>query len=103
MQYLPKYKLHINQFKGKEVELKLKVYSSFAEEMITDAVSTVPFNPQFRFEHAVADGRTVIMPQERSYIGKVIFDPAAGCIQDESCYSGFSIQSKRKLAKHYIF
>ena len=79
------------------MELKLKVYSSFAEEMITDAVSTVPFNPQFRFEHAVADGRTVIMSQERSYIGKVVFDPTAGCIQDESCYSGFSIHSKRKF------
>ena len=64
--------------------------------MITDAVSTVPFNQQFRFEHAVADGRTVIMSQERSYIGKVIFDPAAACIPDESCYCGFSITSKRK-------
>ena len=81
------------------MELKLKVYSSFAEEMITDAVSTVPFNPQFRFEHAVADGRTVIMSLERSYIGKVIFDPAAGCTQDEACYCGFSIHSKRKRLK----
>ena len=54
------------------------------------------FNTQFHFEHAVADGRTVIMSQERSYIGKVIFDPTAGCSQDESCYSGFSIHSKRK-------
>ena len=87
------------QFQGKHVELKLKVYSSFAEEMITDAVSTVPFNTQFHFEHAVADGRTVIMSQERSYIGKVIFDPTAGCTEDESCYSGFSIHSKRKRLK----
>ena len=84
------------------MDLKLKVYSSFAEEMITDAVSTVPPDPQFRFEHAVADGRTVIMSQERSYIGKVIFDPAAGCINDESCYCGFSIYSKRKFLKYLI-
>ena len=90
-------KIFCNQFQGKHVELKLKVYSSFAEEMITDAVSTVPFDPQFRFEHAVADGRTVIMSQERSYIGKVVFDPAAGCQQEEACYCGFSIHSKRKL------
>ena len=84
------------------MDLKLKVYSSFAEEMITDAVSTVPPDPQFRFEHAVADGRTVIMSQERSYIGKVIFDPAAGCMHDESCYCGFSIYSKRKCLKYFI-
>ena len=82
------------------MELKLKVYSSFSEEMITDSVSTVPFNPQFRFEHAVADGRTVIMSAERSYIGKVIFDPAAGCLEEESCYSGFPIVSKRKLIQN---
>ena len=73
------------------------MYSSFSEEMITDAVTTVPLNPQFRFEHAVADGRTVIMSQERSYIGKVVFDPAAGCQLEETCYCGFTINSKRKL------
>ena len=84
------------------MDLKLKVYSSFAEEMITDAVSTVPPDQQFQFEHAVADGRTVIMSQERSYIGKVIFDPAAGCMHDESCYCGFSIYSKRKCLKYFI-
>ena len=70
--------------------------------MITDSVSTVPANSQFRFEHAVADGRTVIMSAERSYIGRVIFDPAAGCLQDESCYSGFSLSSKRKFKNKKI-
>ena len=71
--------------------------------MITDAVSTVPFDPQFRFEHAVADGRTVIMSQERSYIGKVVFDPAAGCQQEEACYCGFSIHSKRKFKNQFFY
>ena len=83
-------------FPGKQAELKLKVFSSFAEEMITDTVMTVPPDSRFGFKHAVHDGRTVIMSGEKSFIGKVIFDPAAICRHDDSCYAGFQLNSKSK-------
>ena len=81
-------------FLGKKTELKLKVFSSFAEEMITDHITTVPPDPRFSFKHAVHDGRTVIMSGEKSFIGKVVFDPGASCRDDESCYSGIPLNTK---------
>ena len=62
--------------------------------MITDHVTTVPPDPRFTFKHAVHDGRTVIMSGEKSFIGKVVFDPGASCRDDESCYSGIPLNTK---------
>ena len=84
-------------FQGKEVELKLKVFSSFTEDMITDSVSTIPRDSRFSFKHAVFDGRTVVMSGEKSFVGRVTFDPGASCRIDESCYSGFSLTSTCKI------
>lgn len=81
-------------FPSKKAELKLKVFSSFAEDMITDSVTTVPPDPRFQFKHAIYDGRTVIMSGEKSFIGRVIFDPGAACRLEDDCYSGFSVTSK---------
>ncbi|CAB4064317.1 unnamed protein product [Lepeophtheirus salmonis] len=39
-------------------------------------------------------GRNVIMSVEKSYIGKVIFDPAQECRMTQSCYVGFEMGSK---------
>ena len=81
-------------FPGKTVSLKLKVFSSFLEEMITDSVSTKPPNHQFSFEHAMFDGRSSITSSEKSFIGHVKFDPGAECRKDDTCYAGFSLNSK---------
>ena len=81
-------------FQGKRVELKLKVFSSFAQEMITDSVSPVPSDVRFWFLHDDKGGK--ILSGQKNFLGKVVFDPSAGCIQDETCYSGFSINSKCK-------
>ena len=62
--------------------------------MITDHITTVPPDPRFSFKHAVHDGRTVIMSGEKSFIGKVVFDPGASCRDDESCYSGIPLNTK---------
>ena len=62
--------------------------------MITDDITTVPPDPRFSFKHAVHDGRTVIMSGEKSFIGKVIFDPGAACRLDDTCYSGIHLNSK---------
>ena len=97
LQTLPKELIFEPVFPGTKAELKLKVFSSFAEEMITDTVAPVPPDPRFSFKHNSLNGRNVIMSGERSFIGKVIFDPAATCRQDNSCYAGFDLQSKSKL------
>ena len=61
--------------------------------MITDSVYTIPRDSRFSFKHAVFDGRTVVMSGEKSFVGRVTFDPGAVCRNDESCYSGFSLAS----------
>ena len=97
LQTLPKELIFEPVFPGTKAELKLKVFSSFAEEMITDMVAPVPPDPRFSFKHNAINGRNVIMSGERSFIGKVIFDPAATCRLDNSCYAGFDLQSNSKL------
>lgn len=84
-------------FPGEKSELKLKVSSSFAEEMITDSVMTVPPDPRFSFKHSVRDGRTPIMSGDKSFIGWVVFDPGAVCRFNDSCYVGFKLNSKSKF------
>ena len=96
LQTLPKELIFDPVFPGTKAELKLKVFSSFAEEMITETVAPVPPDPRFSFKGTVINGRNVIMSGERSLIGKVIFDPAATCRQDNSCYAGFDLQSNSK-------
>ena len=103
LQTLPKELIFEPVFPGTKAELKLKVFSSFAEEMITETVAPVPPDPRFSFKSTVNNGRNVIMSGERSLIGKVIFDPAAGCMNDQSCYCGFSIYSKRKCLNFFYF
>ena len=64
-----------NNFQGKEVELKLKVFSSFTTDMITDSVYTIPRDSRFSFKHAVYDGRTVVMSGEKTKRFVIKFDP----------------------------
>ena len=103
LQTLPKELIFEPVFPGTKAELKLKVFSSFAEEMITETVAPVPPDPRFSFKQTVINGRNVIMSGERSLIGKVIFDPAATCRQDNSCYAGFDLQSSSKSRCYYFF
>ena len=103
LQTLPKELIFDPVFPGTKAELKLKVFSSFAEEMITETVAPVPPDPRFSFKGTVINGRNVIMSGERSLIGKVIFDPAATCRQDNSCYAGFDLQSNSKSSIKLVF
>ena len=99
LQTLPKELIFEPVFPGAKAELKLKVFSSFAEEMIAESVAPVPADPRFSFKHpsSVINGRNVIMSGERSFIGKVIFDPAANCRQEDNCYAGFDLRTKSKI------
>ena len=80
-------------FPGEKAELTLKVFSSFAEDMITSDVMTVPHDARFTFRQ----GRSNIISGEKSTIGKVTFNPGATCRHDDSCYVGFRLTSRRKL------
>ena len=83
-------------FQGKRVELKLKVFSSFAQEMSVDSVFTVPPDPRFSFRPALdkGGGNKKILPDQKNYIGKVVFDPGSECETAEECYVGFAADSK---------
>ena len=84
-------------FPGVKAEIKLKVYSSFGEDMITSDVRSVPQDQRFSFKHAVNHGRSAIMSGENSVIGRVVFDPGAVCRTNDSCYVGFKLSSKSKF------
>jgi hypothetical protein len=60
-------------------------------------VTTIPRDQRFSFKHAVFDGRTVVMSGEKSFVGRVTFDPGAACRHDDTCYSGFSLTSTCKI------
>ena len=84
-------------FPGEKAELKLKVFSSFAEDMITDEVLTVPHDARFTFKPELKQGTNRIISGEKSTIGKVTFNPGATCRHDDSCYVGFRLTSRRKF------
>ena len=85
-------------FQGKRVYLTLRALSSFAEEMAVESVTTVPPDPRFYFKEASdkakEKGAGKLVPGQKSYLGKVVFDPAAACSEDDSCYVGFSASGK---------
>lgn len=84
---------------GKRVELKLKVFSSFAQVMSVQALSAVPTDPRFVFEGARSDR---ILAGQKNYVGKMLFDPAALCRADDVCYSGFATTSKCRFNTHML-
>ena len=88
-------------FPGERAELKLKVFSSFAQDMITSDVMTVPHDARFTFKHEVKQGRSGIISGEKSTIGKVTFNPGATCRHDDSCYVGFRLPSRRKFVLNF--
>ena len=75
------------------MELKLKVFSSFAQEMLTDTIATVPPDPRFSFRMDRKKGAKILSGQ-KNLIGKIVFDPGAVCEPEENCYAGFDTQSK---------
>ena len=79
-------------FQGRRAELKLKVYSSFEQEMVTDSVNPIPPDPRFVFVPESKGAK--IYSGVKNLVGKVIFDPATSCKKEQSCYAGFSTQSK---------
>lgn len=85
-------------FPGKRAELKLRVYSSFAQEMVADSLTAVPPDTRFKFVPESASKKSKIFSGQKNLIGKVVFDPGAACRKDESCYSGFSIRSKSEFS-----
>ena len=72
-------------------ELKLYVHSSFKHKMQVKSLSAVRDDPRFSFDTRKA---SKITPGQKSYVGKVIFDPGAECEAAEDCYTGFSPDSK---------
>lgn len=84
------------RFQGKAVQLKLKVHSSFAQDMRVDTLAAVPPDPRFSF--ALEEG-AIIASGKKNSIGVVSFDPGAACRAEEACYAGFpaAAGSKREL------
>ena len=79
-------------FPGRRAELKLKVYSSFEQEMVTDSVSPTPPDPRFLFVPESKGAR--IYSGVKNLVGKVVFDAAAACKKEQTCYAGFTLPSK---------
>jgi len=78
-------------FPGKISELKLHVHSSFKHKMRVKSLSVVGGDPRFTFD--VDDGGK-ITPGQKSFVGKVTFDPGATCQETEDCYTGFLPEGK---------
>ena len=55
------------------------------------SLSGVREDSRFSFD---TNGASKITPGQKSYVGKVIFDPSADCEATEDCYTGFSPDSK---------
>ena len=78
-------------YQGKRAELKLYVQSTFKHKMTVRSLSGVRDDPRFTFH---TSGASKITPGQKSFVGKVIFDPSADCEATEDCYTGFSPDSK---------
>ena len=71
---------------GKISELKLHVHSSFKHTMKVKSLSVVGGDPRFTFHLGEAVN---ISPGQKSFVGRVQFDPGAECGLSEDCYAGF--------------
>ena len=80
-------------FPGRRAELKLKVYSSFEQEMVTDSVTPIPPDPRFVFVPESKGAK--IYSGVKNLVGKVIFDSSASCKKEQTCYAGFNTQSSK--------
>merc|ERR1711962_247396 len=65
-------------FPGKVSELKLHVHSSFEHKMRVKDLSVVGDDPRFTFSISQASGGS-IPPGQKSFVGRVTFDPGAVC------------------------
>ena len=74
-------------------ELKLHVHSSFKHKMRVKSLSMVGDDPRFMFDIG-EEGGGVIIPGQKSFVGRVTFDPAAACGATEECYTGFLPEGK---------
>jgi len=80
-------------FPGKVSELKLHVHSSFKHKMRVKDLSVVGDDPRFTFSISQASGGS-IPPGQKSFVGRVTFDPGAVCSLTEDCYTGFLPEGK---------
>ena len=98
MSTVPKELIFEPVFPGERAELKLKVFSSFAQDMDVRDVVTIPNDSRFTFEVAKKQaGKSNIVSGEKSTVGTVTFNPGATCRHDDSCYVGFRLTSRSKL------
>ena len=74
-------------------ELKLHVHSSFKHKMRVKSLSIVGDDPRFTFDIG-DEGGGVITPGQKSFVGRVTFDPGAACEPTEDCYTGFLPEGK---------
>ncbi len=83
------------------MDLRLKILSTFDTAMTIESVSTVPPDPRFYFRAATEKGESgrreerKIVPEQKSFIGKMIFDPGRECREEEECYVGFDVEESR--------
>jgi len=75
-------------FQGKVSELKLHVHSSFKHKMRVKSLGVVGDDPRFSFDIG-EDGGGTITPGQKSFVGRITFDPSAACEATEDCYAGF--------------
>ena len=78
----------------------MRVFSSFKREMKLDSI----FSQDQRFDFEKIDPK--IAPNQKNFLGKIIFDPEIGCrteaeaelesSSNENCYVGFSAEKNPK-------
>lgn len=73
--------------------MKLHVHSSFKHKMRVKSLSVVGDDPRFTFDIG-DEGGGVIPPGQKSFVGRITFDPAADCEPTEECYTGFLPEGK---------
>lgn len=74
-----------NSFPGKISSQNLYVHSSFSHSMTVTSVTPTPEDQRFTFD-ILRNGPSVLHPNSRNLVGKLLFDPRKIC--KNKCYSG---------------
>ncbi|UYV60222.1 TMEM131, partial [Cordylochernes scorpioides] len=80
------------QYEGKISSANLYIQSTFSQPLSITSIRPVPEDPQYYTDslHNVP----LLQPEDRTYVGKVYFDPRKGC--RNKCYSGLPTTTSSK-------
>lgn len=71
--------------------VRLQVFSTFPRDMPLLRLTTLSHDPRIFFESFDANQPPIIKKGESSYLGRIMFLPAASCLED--CYVGMPLHT----------